>query len=114
MSNSDWKILTKTELELAEDARGSGNEGRGRVCARRAAGHVAGEYLHRQGIRINTNSALDRLRYLETYPELSTEDVEIIHHFLIHTTPEHKLPINADLIADVYLLVNKLLNESID
>jgi hypothetical protein len=75
---------------------------------------VAGEYLHRQGIRIDTNSALDRLRYLETYPELSAEEVELIHHFLIRTTPEHKLPINADLIADVHLLVNKLLDESMD
>jgi len=114
MSEPDWKIFTQAELALAGKSRADGNEGRARVCARRAAGHVAGEYLQRKGIGINTEGALERLRYLETFPELTPGEVEIIHHFLVHTTPEHNLPIDADLIADVHLLANKLLDESLD
>lgn len=114
MSTSEWKALTKAELELAKVARNDGNEGRARVCARRAAGHVAGEYLRRQGIGNYSDSAIDRLRYLETYPELSPAEQEIIHHFLVHTTPEHNLPIDADLIADVHSMANKLLDESLE
>ncbi|UCF28611.1 MAG: hypothetical protein JSW42_02700 [Chloroflexota bacterium] len=114
MSKTDWKRLTSIELDMAESARRLGNEGRARVCARRAAGHVAGEYLHRQGVAVRNESAIERLRYLENYPDLSPEEVEIIRHFLIHTTPEHKLPIEADLIADVHLLIRQLLNDSLD
>jgi chorismate synthase len=114
MSEPDWKIFTRAELELAEESRANGNEGRARVCARRAAGHVAKEYLQQHGININTDSALERLRYLETYPELSSAEVEIVHHFLVHTTPEHNLPIEADLILDVHLLINVLLDEPLD
>jgi hypothetical protein len=114
MSSNNWKQLTKDELALAENARSNGNEGRARVCARRAAGHIAGEYLRRQAIVIHSESALHRLRYLETSQELSSIEKETIQHFLIHTTPEHSLPIDADLIADVHLLARQLLDESLE
>ena len=45
------------ELEMARSSRCSGNEGRARVCARRAAGHVVGEYLTRNDIDLETESA---------------------------------------------------------
>ena len=114
ISNSGWKQLTWTELEMAENARHEGNEGRARVCARRAAGHVAGEYLQRQGIALSTDSALVKLRFLADYPKLTSGEVNLIQHFLIHTTPEHELPIEADLIAEVHLLAQQLLDESLD
>lgn len=113
MENSDWKQLVSIELSMAENARRDGNEGRARVCARRAAGHVAGEYLQRKGIVLGTESALEMLRYLESYPELKPGEVELVQHFLIHITPEHTLPIKADLIADVRLLARQLLDESL-
>lgn len=99
---------------MAEDARIDGNEGRARVCARRAAGHVAGEFLQRRGIAFRTESALERLRYLESYPGLESGVAEIVQHFLVHTTPEHNLPIEADLIAEVRFLAHYLLDESLD
>ena len=114
MPSNNWKQLTKNELSLAENARNSGNEGRARVCARRAAGHVAGEYLRQIALLIPSDSALQRLRYLESSAELSPMEKETVQHFLIHTTPEHNLPIDADLIADVHLLARQLLDESLD
>lgn len=113
MSHTDWKHLTNTELKLAEDARQAGNEGRARVCARRAAGHVVGEYLRREGITIKSESALDRLRYLVSYSKTPALTKVTVDHFLVHTTPEHKLPIDADLITDVDLLARDLLGEEL-
>jgi hypothetical protein len=114
MPKTDWKQVTREELILAEQARNDGNEGRARVCARRAAGFVAGEYLLRHGITLQTESALQKIRYLETSADISPTERETLEHFLIHTTPEHRLPIDADLIADVQLLVRQLLGESLD
>lgn len=114
MVKNDWKSVTREELFLAEQARKFGNEGRARVCARRAAGQVVGEYLLRNGIPLQSESALQKIRYLESWKDTTPENKEILRHFLIHTTPEHELPIDADLIADVHLLARQLLGESID
>jgi hypothetical protein len=114
MSKIDWKQLAREELDQAESARNAGNEGRSRVCARRAAGHIAGEYILRHGITLQTESALQKIRYLETSTEISPSERETLEHFLIHTTPEHKLPIEADLIADVRILARQLLGELLD
>ena len=113
MTKSRWKQLTLIELNTAESARQSGNEGRARVCARRAAGHVAAEYLSRQDINLQTENALKKLRYLLSFPEVNPAERETIEHFLIHTTPDHQLPIDADLITDVHLLARQLLGETI-
>ena len=113
MPPQDWRELTNQELEMAQSARHSGNEGRARVCARRAAGHVVGEFLARNEINIGSESALDRLRFLASSPDIDDEQRELIDHFLVRTTPEHKLPIDADLIADVDLLARQLLGETL-
>lgn len=113
MTSQDWRKLTNQELDMAEEARLSGNEGRARVCARRAAGYIIGEYLSRSGSLLTTESALERLRYLYSSPEIDSHQREIIEHFLIHTTPDHKLPVDADLIAEVNLLARQLLGETL-
>ncbi len=113
MNSYHWKQLAIDELTLAENARKAGNEGRARVCARRSAGHIVGEYLRRQEIEIHSDNALQRLKYLESTAEPSSKEKEILQHFLIHTTPAHKLPIEADLIHEVHLLARLLLNESL-
>ena len=113
MSTQNWRELANQELDTARAARNSGNEGRARVCARRAAGHVIGEYLSRNEIDFYNDSALERLRYMHSSPDISSSQREIIGHFLVHTTPEHKLPIDADLIEDVQLMARQLLGESL-
>lgn len=111
MKTSQWQIQMQSELRRAEEARRVGNEGMARVCARRAAGAVAGEYLSRRGITASGPSAYDRLRYLNTLPDLPEPVNEVIGHFLTRITPEHTLPIEADLLADVTWLARTLLDE---
>ena len=80
-----------------------------RVCARRAAGIVAGQYFERHGLPVPGPSAVERLNYLATLPDTTPEILEIIHHLLIKVTTEHTLPIEADLISDAHKLRRKLL-----
>ena len=114
MTHLDWRQLTNQELEMAKSARRSGNEGRARVCARRAAGYVAGEYITRNHINFESESALERLKYLQSTPEINSNQRETVSHFLVHTTPEHQLPIDADLIADVEQLARQLFGEALN
>jgi hypothetical protein len=109
MTTSYWKTQTQLELNLAESARAKGNEGKARVCARRAAGHIAGEYLLRQGFAVPSTSAYVLLQQLESIPHLGPQAREIVHYFLIHVNQDHKLPDDIDLIAEVRWLAQALL-----
>ena len=105
-----WVIEYKNELARAETARNQGNEGRARVCARRAVGIVIGEYLHRNGFPVNNTSAYDRIQLLAVQPSLSTEIHTLLEHFLIRVTDEHQLPIDVDLIMDARRLAQVLIS----
>ena len=114
MNEFEWKKLSINELNYAELSRQKGNEGKARVCARRAAGHVAGEYLRRQGILVDSMNAINRPKETVARSEVSDEIKATLGHFLIHTTPEFKLPIEVDLVDDVRFLARELLNEDLD
>lgn len=114
MADHEWKKLSIDELNHAEISRHEGNEGKARVCARRAAGHVVGEYLRRQGLQVNSMNALTRLKETLARSEITDESKATLEHFLIHTTPEFKLPFGVDLIEDVRFLARELLNEDLD
>ncbi len=105
-----WKAGFENELTQAQSAREAGNEGRARVCARRAAGIVIGEYLRRTGQPSPGTSALDRLRYLANLEDESDEIREIAGHFLVRIGADWNLPIQADLIADARWLAEALLS----
>ena len=98
------------EIDSAEAARGQGNEGKARVCARRAVGILIGEYFRRRGYTLTSISAYDRLRLLSQYNGTPVEIREIVDHFLIRVDEDQKLPINADLIEDARRLKTLLLN----
>ena len=107
----DWKITFEHELTTAAIARQRGNEGMARVCARRAAGAAASEYLRRNQLP-NPNTAYDRLRWLAANPAISPEIQELAGRFLVRITPEHELPIDADLLADARKLAELLLGQA--
>ena len=108
---TNWSDLFEQEISHAEQARAGGNEGMARVCARRAAGAVVEEYLNRQGIERQSNSAYDHLRLLAALPGLEAEALEAAGHLLMRLTPEHTLPVEADLLAEARRLRQLLLQE---
>lgn len=97
------------EFELARRARERGNEGQARVCARRAAGIAARDYITRRGIHPRSASAYDLLNLLKDDPLLSPDLKLIADHLTLRVTEEFKLPVEADLVAEARKLCNELL-----
>ena len=98
----------RTELEGAETARLLGNEGRARVCARRAAGLAARDFFVRHKARANTSSAYKALQELATYPGLAPELKQAAAHLTMRITEEFTLPVEVDLIAEARKLIGGL------
>ena len=117
--NADWKIIFEAEIRQAEEARLKGNEGMARVCARRAAGALVGEYFARHGnqgggspgVEPGSASTYDRLRSLSELPGISSQVTHSADLLLKRVTIEHTLPLEADLIAEARWLRQELLGE---
>lgn len=106
---NNWQTDIQTEFEKAAQARGRGNEGQARVCARRAAGIAVREYLTRRGIRPPSTSAYDLLNMLKEDPLLSSDLKLIADHLTLRVTEEFKLPVNVDLVQEAKLFCEELL-----
>jgi hypothetical protein len=105
-----WKWEYDSEIDHAISARRAGNEGMARVCARRAAGIILGEYLIRQGYTNISNSTIDRLSIFISIPDVDQHHQDIANHFLLKVNPDYKLPETVDLISDAeWLRMNLLL-----
>ena len=105
-----WQNHFQQEIDSAVRARQADNEGRARVCARRAAGIVADVYLQMHGNPAPTHSVYDRLRQLHLMDELSPKTKEMVSHFLERVNEDHRLPIEADLIQEAVWLKEHLLS----
>jgi hypothetical protein len=111
MARLKWEVRFQQELEHAEAARSEGNEGRARVCARRAAGILVDEYFRRKGVPLPTVSAYDSLKHLASMPDLPSQAKEITHHMLLKVSPDYSLPVDADLIEEARSLKRELLGD---
>lgn len=111
ISPDDWKTRFNQELEQAGGARTHGNEGMARVCARRAAGIIAGEYLKRIEKEPTGFSGYDRLRFLLEDPGISIQARDAIEKLLLRVTVDHDLPVETDLIGEARRLAEELLGD---
>ena len=98
----------EAELEHAERACMAGNAGRARVCARRAAGIAARNFLTRHGLRLRDRSAYTALQALAEFPGLAPDLRIATLHLVTNVTEEFTLPMDADLIADARKLIGGL------
>jgi hypothetical protein len=97
----------ETELENAERARAAGNEGRARVCARRAAGMAARDFLARNDVQVK-GSAYEVLKVLEAFPGLSPDLRAVAAHLTLRVSEEFTLPAGIDLILETRKLIGGL------
>jgi hypothetical protein len=106
----------RAEMEMAKTARIRGNEGRARVCARRAAGMAARDFLSRylvkpdnssQG-RIRTNSAYEALQTLATIPGLAPDIRKAVGYLTMGVNQDFKLPPGIDLIDEAGKIIGGL------
>jgi hypothetical protein len=105
----DWRSRFNAELLKAEQAHLRGNEGQARVCARRAAGMAAREYLILQGIRPEGGSAMVVLLQLGRDPRLPEHLLHSIHHLSRQVDQDFRLPPGVDLISEASRLCDGLM-----
>jgi len=110
-TSTDWKAEYQSEIDMAEASRLAGNEGRARVCARRAAGIVVGEYFRFHGIECRSASAYDRLKMLLMLPDIPSSARRAAELLLLKVQEDYTLPVEADLIAEARSLRQTLLKE---
>jgi hypothetical protein len=106
---NDLKTQLRNEFEKAQQARINKNEGQARVCARRAAGLAARDYLTRKGTQVPNMSAYDLLNLLKEDSLLPSDLKLIVDHLTVRVTEEFELPVQADLIAESRILCDWLL-----
>ncbi len=104
----------QAELERAKRARAQGNEGRARVCARRAAGIAAREYLTRRGQPPRTSSAYDVLQVLAEEPSVPIRVRESALRLTLRVDEEFRLPQGLDLLEEARVLCESLMPEDQD
>ena len=68
-----WKTEAEEEIRLGLEERARGMEGRARVRARRAAGHILGEYFRRAAVADPGPNAYERLKHLLALPDVPPE-----------------------------------------
>lgn len=101
-------LRIRSEVEQAEAARAAGNEGKARVCARRAAGIAAREYLNRRGIRTDAANIYHLLSTLAELPDLDPDLRRAALDLTRRVDPDFRLPAGVDLIAEARALCTRL------
>ena len=99
------------ELEFARGEHAKGNEGRARVCARRAAGWAVSAYWkQRLGAEPHPN-AYHLLCWFQKLEDV-TEDLRLAAARLTtRVTPAHELPHAEDPLEDAQAIVQALMKE---
>lgn len=107
----DWQSQITNELDRAEAARRTGNEGQARVCARRAAGIAIREYLGRRGLPARNPSAYELLQLVADLPDAPPDARQAAVILTLRVTESFTLPVDADLIEEAWRLCKSLLPE---
>jgi hypothetical protein len=109
MGVSDLRRRIDAELQSAWQARAQGNEGRARVCARRAAGAaLAAYYAGRDGPPASAN-AYQLLRRVQKTPAIRSEIGQAARRLTVRVDASHRLPHMQDPLEDAVSLVNAVL-----
>lgn len=96
------------ELENAEEARQAGNEGRARVCARRAAGWAVWIYRRQFEDAPDDENALRNLSWLlENHPEDAIQQAAA--RLIARVGKDFRLPHAQDPLVDAGLIITRLL-----
>jgi hypothetical protein len=113
--NSETIQTITDELRSASHAKATGNQGRARVCARRAAGWAIQAYLAEQGGHPEITNALDSIKYFAGLPDLDEDVLAVCEHLTLKLNKDsedsdayYPLP-DVDLISEARWLAEYLL-----
>jgi len=99
------KLQIKEELLLAKQSRSEGNEGRARVCARRAAGAAVRDFLEKKEITQKPEDAIQSLLIFGQMGELPARVQKAVDSLVQRVNQEHNLPPEVDLIHEAGIII---------
>ncbi|MCD6426390.1 MAG: hypothetical protein J7L35_12925 [Anaerolineales bacterium] len=99
------RLQIKEEILLAKQSRQEGNEGRARVCARRAAGAAVKEYLVKKGISQKQENAIQSLLIFSQSKNLPIQVQEAVDWLVQRVNQDHNLPSEVDLIHEAGIVI---------
>jgi hypothetical protein len=108
---ASWKQIAG-ELEAAQRAREQGNEGKARVCARRAAGWAVGRAFKGFIGESTMPNAYLLLGWLAVHEGATSELRSAARRLTAHISEDHELPHPQDPLQDARLIVESLINLS--
>jgi len=104
----DLKAKIRAEMSAAVQARAVGNEGKARVCARRAAGQAITAYRQQlQPGQTISGSAYDMLVWLQSQP-LPASLQQALQALLMRVDEQYQLPPGIDLLDSANELIHYL------
>ena len=106
--------LIERELAAAESARQECNDGKARVCARRAVAHATEAWLARLPAPRWQGDAMAHLRHIQqdtSFPPLIRQAAERLS---TPVTGQHTAPFTIDPVADARLIIDHLGNTTSD
>ena len=98
-------LQIQEELLLAKQSRREGHEGRARVCARRAAGAAAQDYLLKCGIVNHSENVMESLQTLRREPSLPERVMIAVDWLMQRVDLDHNLPEEVDLITEAEIVI---------
>ncbi|MCJ7734342.1 MAG: hypothetical protein MUP11_07315 [Anaerolineales bacterium] len=99
------RIQIQEELLLAKQSRLEGNEGRARVCARRAAGAAVQVYLDKKGLSQKSDNALESLVRIAEVEELPDRIKNAVNWLIKRVDADYNLPLEVDLIHEAGIVI---------
>lgn len=96
------------ELASARHWRRGGNEGRARVCARRAAGWAVGIYRQAQGQPVDDDNAYQALRWLQGAEDVDVDVRAAALRLATRVREDFSYPFEEDPIEDAARIVAAL------
>jgi hypothetical protein len=106
MSSKEPRIaLIEQELAAAETAWKEGNDGKGRVCARRAVARATEEWSERIYDRRWHGDAMEHLRQIQQDASLPLAVREAAERLSTKVTPRQTAPVTTDPISDARLII---------
>ena len=98
--------IIKKELAAARNSAREGNDGKARVCSRRAAGTAIEWYVTVYPGAVKGTDALSRLKYFAEDPVFPPDVREAAQKLLTRITDRFQYPFSTDPVADAALITD--------
>lgn len=105
-------ILIDQELSAAQVAWKEGNEGKARVCARRAVALAAESWLAHKAEPLWRRDAMEHLRRIQAEPSIPFPIRQAAERLATAVTRQHDAPFTVDPISDANIIIAHLTAET--